>query len=109
MEMVVKRMEVWMVQLNPTVGSEIKKSRPCVIISPDEANRYLNTVTITPLTSAIRPYPSRVNCTFDQKKGQVAIDQIRSVDKERLKKKLGVMDKSTAEEIFNLLQEYFRY
>ena len=109
MDMVVKRTEVWMVQLNPTLGSEIKKSRPCVIISPDEANRYLNTVTIAPLTSTIKSYPSRVNCTFDRKKGQVAIDQIRSVDKERLKKKLGVMDKHTVEAIFSLLQEYFKY
>ena len=109
MDMVVKRTEVWMVQLNPTLGSEIKKSRPCVIISPDEVNKYLNTVTIAPLTSAIMPYPSRVNCTFDRKKGQVAIDQIRSVDKERLKKKLGVMDKHTVEVIFSLLQEYFKY
>lgn len=107
--MVVKRNEVWMVQLNPTVGSEIKKSRPCVIISPDEANRYLSTVTIAPLTSSLKSYPSRLNCTFDKKKGQVAIDQIRSVDKERLKKKLGVMDKLTTEAIFNLLHEYFRY
>jgi len=109
MDMVVKRTEVWMVQLNPTLGSEIKKSRPCVIISPDEVNKYLNTVTIAPLTSTSKPYPSRVNCTFDRKKGQVAIDQIRSVDKERLKKKLGVMDKHTVEAIFNLLQEYFKY
>lgn len=107
--MVVKRNEVWMVQLNPTVGSEIKKSRPCVIISPDEANRYLSTVTIAPLTSSLKSYPSRLNCTFDKKKGQVAIDQIRSVDKERLTKKLGVMDKLTTEAIFNLLHEYFRY
>ena len=107
--MVVKRSEVWMVQLNPTIGSELKKLRPCVIVSPDEANNYLNTVTITPLTSTIRSYPSRVNCIFDHKKGQVAIDQIRSVDKERLIKKLGVMDKRTTEQLFNLLQEYFRY
>ena len=107
--MVVRRTEVWTVQLNPAVGSEIKKSRPCVIISPDEANKYLNTVTIAPLTSTIKSYPSRVNCTFDRKKGQVAIDQIRSVDKERLKMKLGVMDKHTVEAIFDLLQEYFKY
>ena len=107
--MEVKRSEVWLVELNPALGSEIKKSRPCIIISPDEANKYLNTVTIAPLTSAIRPYPSRVNCSFDGKKGQVAIDQVRTVDKERLKKKLGLMDKRTVEQIFNTLQEYFSF
>ena len=107
--MEVKRTEVWLVELNPTVGSEIKKSRPCIIISPDEANKYLNTVTIAPLTSTIRSYPSRVNCSFDGKKGQVAIDQVRTVDKERLKKKLGVMDKRTIEQIFNTLQDYFSF
>ena len=109
MGMEVKRTEVWLVELNPTVGSEIKKSRPCIIISPDEANKYLNTVTIAPLTSTIRSYPSRVNCSFDGKKGQVAIDQVRTVDKERLKKKLGVMDKRTIEQIFNTLQDYFSF
>ena len=109
MGMEVKRTEVWLVELNPTIGSEIKKSRPCIIISPDEANKYLNTVTIAPLTSTIRTYPSRVNCSFDGKKGQVAIDQVRAVDKERLKKKLGVMDKRTIEQIFNTLQDYFSF
>ena len=109
MGMEVKRTEVWLVELNPTIGSEIKKSRPCIIISPDEANKYLNTVTIAPLTSTIRTYPSRVNCSFDGKKGQVAIDQVRTVDKERLKKKLGVMDKRTIEQIFNTLQDYFSF
>lgn len=109
MDMEVKRTEVWLVELNPTIGSEIIKSRPCIIISPDEANKYLNTVTIAPLTSTLRSYPSRVNCSFDGKKGQVAIDQLRAVDKERLKKKLGVMDKRTTEQIFNTIQEYFSF
>ncbi len=107
--MEVKRTEVWLVELNPTVGSEIKKSRPCIIISPDEANKYLNTVTIAPLTSTTKSYPTRVNCSFDGKKGQVAIDQIRAVDKERLKKKLGKMDKRTVEQIFKTIQEYFSF
>lgn len=109
MDMEVKRTEVWMVELNPTVGSEVKKSRPCIIISPDEANKYLNTVTIAPLTSTLKSYPSRVNCSFDGKQGQVAIDQVRTVDKLRLKKKLGVLDKKTVEEVFHTLQEYFSY
>ncbi len=107
--MEVKRTEVWLVELNPTVGSEIKKSRPCIIISPDEANKYLNTVTIAPLTSTTKSYPTRVNCSFAGKKGQAAIDQIRAVDKERLKKKLGKMDKRTVEQIFKTIQEYFSF
>ena len=105
--MEVKRSEVWMVQLNPTIGRDINKTRPCMIISPDEANRYLDTVVIAPLTSTIRHYPSRINCLFAGKKGQIAIDQIRSVDKLRLTKKLGVLDNITSVEVFNLLQAYF--
>ena len=107
--MEIKRTEVWLIELNPTMGSEVKKTRPCIIISPDEANKYLNTVTIAPLTSTIKPYPSRVNCLFDGKEGQVAIDQVRSVDKLRLKKKLGVLDKQTVEQVFETLMDYFSF
>ncbi|MDP1842633.1 MAG: type II toxin-antitoxin system PemK/MazF family toxin [Sediminibacterium sp.] len=109
MDMEVKRTEIWLVELNPTVGSEVKKSRPCIIISPDEANKYLNTVTIAPLTSTIKSYPSRVKCSFDGKEGQVAIDQVRTVDKLRLKKKLGTLDKRTGEKVFQTLQDYFSF
>ena len=80
-----------------------------MIISPDEANKYLDTVMIAPLTSTVRHYPSRVNCTFNNKKGQIIIDQIRAVDKIRLVKKLGIIDEKTAVEVFNLLQAYFEY
>ncbi len=107
--MVIRRVEVWMVSLDPTIGREIKKMRPCMIISPDEANKYLDTVIIAPLTSTVRHYPSRVNCTFNNKKGQIVIDQIRAVDKVRLAKKLGMIDEKTALEVFNLLQAYFDY
>ncbi len=107
--MVIRRAEVWMVSLDPAVGREIKKMRPCMIISPDEANKYLDTVIIAPLTSTIRHYPSRVNCTFKNKKGQIVIDQIRAVDKSRFVKKLGIIDEKKALEVFNLLQAYFDY
>jgi mRNA interferase MazF len=105
----VKRFEIWHVELNPTVGSEINKIRPCLVVSPDESNRYLNTVIIVPLTSTLRPYPTRVNCIFREKKGQLAIDQIRSIDKSRLVKKLGELDKETSEQICVTLSETFRY
>ena len=105
----VKRFEVWLVGLNPTVGSEISKSRPCIVVSPDEANKYLHTVTIIPLTSSIRDYPTRVNCRFDGKSGQLAIDQIRSVDKIRLVKKLGTMDEETCKILCSVLVEAFKY
>ncbi len=107
--MVIRRTDIWMVSLDPTIGREIKKIRPCMIISPDEANKYLDTVMIAPLTSTVRHYPSRVNCTFNNKKGQIVIDQIRAIDKVRLVKKLGIIDEKTAVEVFNLLQAYFDY
>ncbi len=105
----IKRFEVWLVGLNPTVGSEISKSRPCIVVSPDEANKYLHTVTIIPLTSSVRDYPTRVNCRFDDKSGQLAIDQIRSVDKTRLVKKMGVMDEQTCKLLCSVMIETFKY
>ena len=83
------RGDVYLVDLNPTKGAEIKKTRPAVIISPDEMNSTIKTVIIAPLTSTIRAYPFRVECTFQKKNGQLALDQIRSLDKKRLIKKLG--------------------
>jgi mRNA interferase MazF len=108
MEMV-KRFEVWQTGLNPTVGSEISKSRPCLVVSPNEANKYLSTVTIIPLTSTIRNYPTRITCRFEGKSGQLAIDQIRSVDKTRLVKKIGVMDEQTCKQLCNIMVETFKY
>jgi mRNA interferase MazF len=105
----VKRFDVWHVELNPTVGSEINKIRPCLVVSPDEANRHLNTVIIVPLTSTLKPYPTRVDCDFNGKKGQLAVDQIRSIDKSRLGKKLGEIDKESSEKICARLCETFRY
>lgn len=105
----VQRFEVWLINLDPTQGSEINKTRPCVVLSPDEMNRYLRTVTIAALTSTRRDYPSRVDCTFQDKEGQVALDHIRSVDKTRLVRRLGVLATPTAQEVCDRLQELFQY
>lgn len=105
----VQRFEVWLINLDPTQGSEINKTRPCVVLSPDEMNRYLRTVTIAALTSTRRDYPSRVDCTFQDKEGQVALDHIRSVDKTRLVRRLGILATATAQEVCERLQELFHY
>ena len=81
--MVINRFEVWLVNLEPTLGSEINKTRPCLVISPDVVNKHLNTITVAAMTGTIRPYPTRVNCNFQKRLGQVALDQMRSVDKIR--------------------------
>ena len=104
-----RRFEVWLVNLDPTQGSEISKTRPCVVISPDELNRHLRTVTVAALTSSERGYPSRVACRFQGKGGQVALDHIRSVDKARLVKKMGTVSAATARAVCDRLTELFRY
>ncbi len=100
------RDEVYLVNLDPTVGYEIKKTRPCLIISPDEMN-MLKTVIIAPMTTVLRDFPFRVPIRFGGKDGQVALDQIRCVDKDRLVKKLGVIDTVYANEISRTLVEIF--
>ena len=87
--MVTRRFDVFLIALDPTLGSEIRKTRPCLIISPDEINRHINTVIVAPMTTKGRPYPTRLPCTFQGKRGQIVLDQIRSVDKTRLVRKLG--------------------
>jgi mRNA interferase MazF len=109
MDMVVRRFEVWLVNLDPTVGSEIRKTRPALIVSPDVANKYLDTVITAPLTSTLRPYPTRVVCVFQKKQGQVALDQLRAADKIRLVKRLGKMDEKNSRVVCDLLRELFRY
>jgi mRNA interferase MazF len=109
MAMVINRFDVWLIDLNPVVGSEISKTRPCLIISPDEVNDILATVTIAAMTSGIKSYPQRVNCTFQNKSGQIALDHIRSVSKIRLKKKLGVMDEKTCKKVCETLTEFFSF
>jgi mRNA interferase MazF len=107
MEMVTKRFDVFLVNLDPTIGTEIKKTRPCLIISPDEMNRHIGTIIIAPMTTKGRPYPSRIDCKFQGKSGQVVLDQIRTVDKKRLVKKLGRVDNRTQEEVLATLAEMF--
>jgi mRNA interferase MazF len=103
----VAQFDVYLVALDPTLGSEIKKTRPCIIVSPDEMNRHLNTVIIAPLTSTIKNYPTRVNLAFQEKQGQVVLDQIRTVDNRRLVKKLGIISSKTKLSISKLLIEMF--
>jgi mRNA interferase MazF len=107
MGMVVNRFDVYLVNLDPTVGSEIKKSRPCLVISPDEMNHHVATVIVAPMTTRGRIYPSRVRCVFQGKQGQVVLDQIRTVDKLRLIAKLGRVRKQTQEEVLSILTEMF--
>lgn len=103
----VQRFDVWLVGLEPTQGSEIRKTRPCVIVSPDEMNRYLRTVIIAPMTSTQKPYPSRVNLTFQRKKGQVVLDQVRTIDRDRLLRRLGRISPARASELLSTLKEMF--
>src|SRR5690606_16354305 len=91
MDMGVRRFDIYLVNLEPTVGAEINKSRPCVVVSPDDINNALDTAIIAPLTTTIRDYPSRVNCNVAGKTGQICLDQIRAVDQERLYKHLGAL------------------
>ena len=107
--MVVKRFDVYLVNLDPTIGSEIKKTRPCLIISPDEMNRNIRTVIIAPMTSSNKDYPTRVACTFRKKQGQIVLDQIRTLDKIRLIKKLGAIDSKAEEKVISILQRMFAY
>ena len=107
--MVVKRFEVWLVNLDSTVGREIRKTRPCLIISPNVTNKYLATVTAAPMTSTIKSFPTRVTCVFQKRQGQIVLDQIRTVDKVRLAKKLGAMDEKTSKVVCDLLVQFFKY
>ena len=105
--MVVERFDVYLINLDPTVGHEIKKTRPCLVISPDEMNRHIRTVIVAPMTTKGRPYPTRIPCHFGGKKGQIVLDQIRTVDIIRLVKKLGRIEKSEQEVVLNTLAEMF--
>lgn len=105
--MAVDRFDVFLVNLDPMVGSEIRKSRPCVVVSPDEMNAYVRTVVVAPLTTAARPYPSRVQIRFEGKEGQIVIDQLRTVDKTRLVKRLGTLGRDEAAAVLDVLREFF--
>lgn len=107
MEMV-KQFEVYWIDLNPTKGSEINKKRPCVVISPNEMNKSLKTLIVAPLTSTIRNYPTRVNVTINKKKGQIALDQLRTIDKLRLSNNITALNKKTSDNIREVLLKMFK-
>jgi mRNA interferase MazF len=102
-----QRDEVWLVVLDPTQGAEMQKTRPCLVISPEEMNEHLRTVIIAPVTTVARPYPTRVAVRFQGKRGQVALDQLRAVDRHRLVKILGAVSGKTAQEVSATLLEIF--
>ena len=105
--MVIKRFDVFLVNLDPTVGHEIKKTRPCLVISPDEMNSHISTVIVALMTTKGRKYPTRISCSFQGKSGQIILDQIRTIDKERLVKKLGTISKNSQTKTLHVLQEMF--
>ncbi|MFL6283051.1 MAG: type II toxin-antitoxin system PemK/MazF family toxin [Pyrinomonadaceae bacterium] len=105
--MVVKRFDVYLVNLDPTVGSEIQKTRPCLVVSPDEMNRFIRTVIVAPMTTKGAQYPTRVPCRLQGKQGQIVLDQIRTVDKARLVKRLGKVGEQTRAEVLSVLGEMF--
>lgn len=109
MAMVANRFDVYLTNLDPTIGSEIQKTIPCLIVSPDEMNKHICTVIVAPMTTAGKDYPTRVSCTFKKKKGQIVLDQIRTIDKARLIKKLGTIDPETQLKVITILQRLFAF
>src|SRR5579863_8928738 len=107
MGMVGRRFDIYLVNLDPTVGHEIRKTRPCLIVSPDEMNRHLQTVIVAPMTTKGQPYASRVACTFQGKRGHIVLDQIRATDRIRLVKRLGKLTGASAEGVLAVLNEMF--
>src|SRR5258708_24385644 len=105
--MAINRFGVYLVNLDPTIGSEIRKTRPCLVVSPDEVNHHIRTAIIAPMTTKGQPYPTRVPCRFKGRNGQVVLDQIRTVDRSRLIKKLGRLDSKTSAGVLDVLQAMF--
>jgi mRNA interferase MazF len=105
--MVVKRFDVYLLNVDPTVSTEVKKTRQCVVISPDEMNRHIDTVIVAPMVSKGHRYPTRVPCRFEGKDGQVVLDQIRTVDKVRLVKRMGRLGKQNQKAILATMAEMF--
>jgi mRNA interferase MazF len=105
--MEIKQYEIFLVNLDPTIGSEIKKTRPCVIISPDEMNKHLRTVVIAPMTTSSKNYPTRVEIKHDNKIGWVVLDQVRTVDKQRIIKNLGRLSKPEIKEVKSIIKETY--
>ena len=107
MALVISRFDIYLINLDPVIGHEIRKTRPCVIISPDEMNQHIGTVIVAPMTTKGRNYPTRIPLTFKRKKGQIVLDQIRTIDKTRLVKRLGKLDKNVSAQILQILREMF--
>ena len=103
----IQRFDVFLVNLDPTVGSEIQKTRPCLVVSPDEMNRHLRTVLIAPMSTTTRSYPTRIACVFEGQAGQVLLDQLRTVDRTRLVRRLGRLDEPAQEAVLAALLELF--
>jgi mRNA interferase MazF len=106
-ELIAARFDIHLVRLDPTQGSELRKTRPCVVISPDEMNRHLRTVIVAPMTTHGRSYPSRVLVTFGGTQGHIVLDQLRTIDRVRLARRLGVLDDATAQRVLDVLSEMF--
>lgn len=107
MGVVVKRFDVFLINFDPIIGSEIQTTRPCVVISPDEMNRHIATVIVAPMITKSRAYPTRISCQFQDKDGQIILDQIRTVDKARLVKKLGQINPDEQKLVLDTLAEMF--
>ncbi len=105
--MVIERFDIFVVRLDPVAGSETAKTRPCIIVSPNELNRAIATVIIAPMTTTQRGWPTRIEVAFQGKTGEIALDQVRTVDKVRLVKKLGSLDSRTADAVLDALGELF--
>ena len=103
----IRRGDVFVVALDPTMGREIKKTRPCVVLSPDELNRHLETVVVAPMTTGGHPYPYRIACRFQKREGYVVLDQLRAVDTHRLVRRLGRLSPQATSRSLNVLQEMF--
>ena len=105
--MVAQRFDVYWVSLDPTVGSEIKKTRPCVVVSPDELNAYVPTAIVAPMTTRGRPYPTRVACRFAGKEARIVLDQLRTVDQRCLLNRMGTLDGATQRQVLAVLADLF--
>ncbi len=105
--MEVRRLDVVLVSLDPTLGHEINKTRPCVVVSPDEMNRYSSTLLVAPMTTAQRRYPTRVPCIFEGRAGQIVLDQMRAIDRARIIRKLGSLSDSDGGQLLRVLGEMF--
>ena len=105
--MELKQYEIILVNLNPTMGSEINKTRPCIVISPNEMNKYLRTITVAPMTTASKNYPTRIEIKHNNKIGWIVVDQIRTIDKKRILKVLGRMTKPEIKEFKSVIKETF--